>query len=877
MQFRVQDADLDSIPGTGIDGGREMLKETGSNKGKKVRGPPSRSRETPSKSPEIVIPDREIEIQRLSALVRDASSKAKIMEQALYEKDNQINVLSAQVQRMENKLSSMEKSIVWQMKVKIHDNVIDSLLPKGSKRRRTYADLLANARILFNDGWDEFQTRRKTLAEERSPRVPIIDTNPLQYDGKIPLDIEKGIIGKFISPVNGLNGLSFITATYRQKNCSLNLTIIDPHSNSIIRTSKRRNVSDSDYTNFIFKPIKDSKDRSFLFQLMPVDSRVALWYNPNVNLGALQLIVDGKKIGGCINFRAYSNLKIKDPYEIWYTKNEPSTLELKSRSDEAKMFLYRPKISIITPVYNVDERWLRLAILSVINQAYDNWELCIVDGGSTKPHISRVIKEYAKKDSRIKANYLTDNKGIAGNSNEALALATGEFISFLDHDDELSPFSLYEVVKLLNSQPNLDFIYSDEDKIGEDGRRFDYFFKPDWNPDLFLSCNYLCHLSVVRRSIIDKIDGFRYGYDGSQDYDLFLRAIENVDVKNIAHICKILYHWRTTSASTAAKPEAKPYAYAAAKKALADSLNRRNLKIEGVLDGLETGFYRIKYKISGNPKVSIIIPTRDKVDVLSRCIDSIIDKTEYKNYDIVIIDNNSQEKKTFKYYDGIKVTGNIRMMPYNQEFNFSAIINYAAGKVDSEYILLLNNDIEVISPEWLSSMLEHAQREEVGAVGAKLLYFNNTIQHAGVITGIIGNPAIAGHVHRYLPSSNAGYFGRTQLIQDVSAVTAACMLTKRSVFNEVGGLDEESLKIAFNDIDYCLKLRSKGYLVVFTPYALLYHHESLSRGHDYTLDRQKRFQEEVSYMRVKWGKILDNDPYYNPNLTRNREDFSLRI
>ena len=564
-------------------------------------------------------------------------------------------------------------------------------------------------------------------------------------------------------------------------------------------------------------------------------------------------------------------LKNRLLYKIYLRKEERYT------NNKIKLHLqqlrYRPKISIIMPTWNTDERWLRRAIESVLNQVYDNWELCIADGGSTKPHVRKILEEYAQKDKRIKVKFLPENLGIAGNSNEALKLATGEFVAFLDHDDELAPFALYEVVKLLNEKPDLDFIYSDEDKIDEKGRRKDPFFKPDYNPDMFLACNYICHLSVIRRSLVDKVGGFRLGYDGSQDYDLFLRVLEQTD--KIAHIPKILYHWRTVETSCASKPEAKTYAYEAAKKALADAMRRREIEIEGVYDGLWLGSYRIKYKIKGNPKVSIIIPTKDKVNVLKkRCIDSILNKTTYQNYEIVIVDNDSQEERTFEYYETIRDHPKIRILKYEGEpFNFSAINNYAVSRVNSEFVLFLNRNTEVITSEWLSAMLEHVQRKEVGAVGAKLLYSDNTIRHAGIILGV-GPYRIAGHSHEHMPNSFPGYFGGPHVIQNVSAISMDCMLTKKSLFEAVGGFDEVNLPTTFGDVDYCLKLRERGYLIVYTPYAVLYYYGP--KDYKCTSENRETFLKEVEFLRKKWKDFLNNDPYYNPNLTRDKADFSIR-
>lgn len=558
---------------------------------------------------------------------------------------------------------------------------------------------------------------------------------------------------------------------------------------------------------------------------------------------------------------------LKESYDTYIIKHT----DIKKMRNQLKSFKYKPQISIITPVYNVDEIWLEKAIYSVINQVYENWELCLVDDASTKMHIRKVLEKHAKHNYRIKVKYLKENLGISGASNEALSLATGEFIGLLDHDDELPINALFEVVKLLQEHPEADMIYSDENKIDINGKRSEPYFKPDWSPDLFLSNMYTCHFGVYRKKIIDEIGGFRKGYEGSQDYDLVLRFAERTD--KIYHIPKILYHWRKIPNSTAVRYEAKGYADTNARKALEDSLERRKINGEVLLGKFPSSF-RIKRDIIGTPRVSIIIPTKDHIDVLRKCIESIEKKTSYKNYEIIIIDNNSKDHQTIDYLETISKAPNIRTLKYEDSFNFSAINNFTARNSNGEYLLFLNNDTEVISDEWLSAMLEHSQRKEVGAVGGMLLYPNGTIQHAGVIIGLGG---VAGHSHKYIPKDNPGYMLRPHLVHNLSAVTAACMMLRKDVFEEVGGFDE-NLAVAFNDVDLCLKIREKGYLIVYTPYAELYHHESLSRGYEDNPEKQKRFLKEVKYIREKWKQVINKgDPYYNPNLTLEREDFSIRI
>ena len=561
-------------------------------------------------------------------------------------------------------------------------------------------------------------------------------------------------------------------------------------------------------------------------------------------------------------------------YQKWIKVNEPSNKTLIQLKENSQSFSYRPKISIITPVWNVDEKWFRLCIDSVINQIYDNWELCLVDGNSTKPHIKKVLSEYSRKDSRIIIQFSKENKGIAGNSQEALALATGEFIGLLDHDDELANFALFEVVRLLNKNSSLSYIYSDEDKINEKGVRKNPFFKPDWSPDMFYSINYLCHFSVIRARLLHKIGGFHEGYDGSQDYDLFLRVTENLPENQIAHIPKILYHWRMIPESASLSESAKPYVYNAAKKAIADSLKRKKIPIEGVLDGYWVGSFRVQYQIKTNPEVTIIIPTKDHVEFLKQCIDSIVEKTNNIKYKIYIIDNQSELKETEHYYQSLEKNQTIRVFRYNHSFNFSAMINCAVEQVTSPYLVFIHYDTEVITEEWLSAMLEHAQFDDVGAVGGLLVYPDNTIQHAGLI---IGNPHVAINSHNHIPYELFGYFGRARIIHNVSAVGAACMMMRTDLFNEIGKFDTD-LAVAYNDVDLCLRLRENGYRIIFTPYTQLYHYVSLNKGFGKFSKNEKKFEGETMIMRKRWGQVIEKgDPYYNINLTTEKEDFSIKL
>ncbi len=546
-------------------------------------------------------------------------------------------------------------------------------------------------------------------------------------------------------------------------------------------------------------------------------------------------------------------------------------LHIESGGREELEFDQLPKISIITPVYNVEEMYLKNCVTSVLQQSYPNWELCLVDDGSSAVHIKPLLDEFSARDSRIRIKILDRNHGIAGATNEAVALASGDYLTFLDNDDELAVNALMEVAKAVE-QYGADIYYSDEDIIDSDGHSTATHCKPDYSPDLLLSHNYITHLLVVRRSLFDTVGGLDTSLDGAQDFDMVLRLVELTD--KIVHIPKILYHWRSIATSTAADPEAKGYAGQAGKTALEEALERR--KIEGeVLSGNKKFYYRVRRKISGEPLVSIIIPFKDQSDYLRRCVNSILNITSYQNLEVIGVDNNSEERKTADLLDElVGIDSRISFIKYEGAFNYSAINNFAVEQARGEHIILMNNDIEVLNVGWLEALLEHSQRPDVGAVGAKLYYKNNTIQHAGVIIGIGG---FAGHSHRHFPRRSPGYFNRLYCIQNLSAVTAALLMVKKSTFFEVDGLDEENLGTALNDVDFCLKLREKGYLNVFTPYCEAYHYESVSRGYEDTPEKQQRFNKEVMCFQQRWAKILSTgDPYYNPQLTLEREDFSLK-
>lgn len=564
-------------------------------------------------------------------------------------------------------------------------------------------------------------------------------------------------------------------------------------------------------------------------------------------------------------FRSRQNtVSSPSDYQKFIEENELSAADLRRLRAELGGFEYKPLISILMPAYNVPEVWLRKAIKSVQSQIYPKWELCLVDDASTAPHVRSVLQEFAHEDSRIRVHFRPHNGGIVKASNACLKMARGAYVALMDSDDELAPDALYQNVKALQNG-RYDLLYSDEDKLELDGSRTEPYFKPDFDADLLFSNNYICHFSVIRRKAIEEIAGFREGTDGSQDYDLILRLTDKK--RQIYHIPRILYHWRKIPGSTAASIDAKPYAFEAAKKALTDALHRRGIRGE-VIDGLWKGSYRVRREIHGEPLISIIISFRDHLELLKACLDSIFAKTSWSNYEILLVNNGSELLQTREYMREIEHCPRVRLLHYDAPFNYSAIHNFAYPQAAGEYLVLLNADTVIIEPDWLQNMLEHAQRPEVGAVGAKLLYPNGTVQHAGVVVGVGG---AANHAFCHFRREEHGYFGLLNVVRQYSAVTAACLMIRKSVYDQVDGMDEENLAVSFNDVDLCLRLWEKGYRVIYTPYAEIFHHESVIRG------RNVNFNEEY-YLRNRHQWIYQQgDGHYNPNLSGERLDFSLRV
>lgn len=562
-------------------------------------------------------------------------------------------------------------------------------------------------------------------------------------------------------------------------------------------------------------------------------------------------------------------------YSEWIENVEFPTLPSKAViSKLLKNFEWKPLISVIVPTYNTDETYLRECIESVLLQSYPHWELCIADDASTHPSVFKVLKEYEGRDRRIKTVLRSKNGHISKASNAALALASGDFVALLDHDDTLAKDALLFVVEAINKNPIAEIVYTDEDKLDIDGNRFDPHFKSDWNPDLLYSQNYVSHLGVYKKTLVDQVGGFRAGYEGSQDYDLLLRCLPFVHCSSITHVSRVLYHWRMVEGSTALSSDQKNYTTDAGLKALKYHFSK-SVPIVKVSVGPAPNTYRVRWPLPKKlPLVSLIIPTRDRRALTEVAVRSILEKTTYKNFEIIIVDNGSTEIDALHFFELIQLQEKkVRVIKYDHPFNYSAINNFGVTHARGSIIGLVNNDIEIITADWLSEMVSNSLRPGIGCVGAKLYYSNDTIQHAGVICSLGG---VAGHSHKHFSRSHPGYFYRLLLPQNLSAVTAACLVVSRKIFEAVGGLDEENLKVAFNDVDFCLKVQAAGYLNVWTPYAELYHYESISRGAEDSPEKILRFQAEINFMKAKWKHELNLDKFYNINLTKDREDFSLR-
>ena len=575
----------------------------------------------------------------------------------------------------------------------------------------------------------------------------------------------------------------------------------------------------------------------------------------------------------------------QEQYEIWRNKNKYD-LEKQKNTE----FSYSPKISIVVPMYKTNMKFFEELINSLKNQTYSKWELCLADGS---PEKNKEFEKIIENNNKIKYKFLGKNEGISENTNEAIKMATGEYIGFLDHDDTLSENALYEIVNCLNKDKSVDFIYTDEDKLDQNYMYFDPYFKPDFSPETLECNNYITHFVVVKKDLIDKIGMLDSKYNGAQDFDFVLRATEKS--KKIVHIPKVLYHWRVHRESTAFLPDTKPYAFEAGKRAVEAHLNRIGKKANVEESQDVPGAYKINYEIVGNPNITIIIPNKDNIKLLKRCINSILKLTTYKNYEIFIIENNSIKNTTFKYYKKIAKNTKIKILNYNKntimdlngerkleldnnensklEFNYSSLINFGVKNSKSDFILQLNNDTLLLTPNWLEIFIGYAQNKEIGAVGARLYYPDKTIQHAGIILGING---IAGNALVNLPYGKHAYFGIEAITRNVSAVTGACLFCRRNLYEEVGFMDNKKFKVAFNDVDFCLKLLERGYRNIYNPYIELIHYESKTRGYEDSPEKIKRFEKETENFRKRWSKLLRNDPYYNPNLSRKTVNYDIK-
>ncbi len=580
-----------------------------------------------------------------------------------------------------------------------------------------------------------------------------------------------------------------------------------------------------------------------------------------------------KRIVVNLGFETTPKRQLDEDYQSWIqcfdTLNES---EIKQQSDDAKELEHQPLISILLPVYNTEERWLREVVESVISQTYSNWELCIADDKSPSSHVREILHTYASQDDRIKVVYREENGHISAATNSALEVATGDFCALLDHDDLLPVHSLYHVAVELNRHPEADLLFSDEDKIDSEGKRFDPYFKSDWNPDLFLSHNCISHLGVYRTCILKDISGFREDLYGSQDWDMALRFLLNTSPDRIRHIPRVLYHWRYLDSSTSKTIESKPYAVTAGKRAIEAYLSTTGKNAE-VTEGMWPGAYRVKYAAPLGAKASIIIPTRNQKAITQQCVESILNHTETPEFEILIVDNQSDDPETLQWFESLKTEPRVKVIRFDEPFNFSAINNFAASQVKGDVLVLLNNDVEVLDSEWLEELVSQATRDEVGVAGGWLLYPDHRVQHAGIVLGVCG---IAVEAFKFQLEWNIGHMGRAHLNQRYSAVTGACMAVRKEVWEKLKGMNDQELAVAYNDVDFCLRAkRDLGLATVWTPYAKLIHHESISRGYEETEEQKARIEKESDYMMNQWATEIERDPYYNPNLSKFDPQFNL--
>ncbi len=755
---------------------------------------------------------------------------------------------------IKNKIKETYMSFLLQVLTKFR-GLISKQLPLNTKRREIYDFAILNVQIFKREGLELFihQVKNQNFKNYiKSSEIPIFESKIGKSDGGISL--VKPLQGEFNFPANNLNKINIFTTISQKVNSKLKLQIVS-EKKMVIREStvKSDEIKNNEYTSFKFKPIKESKDRTFYFRLESVgESAASVPYEKTSEIKELTLFYDGENLNSKIGFQVFSDLGIQYEYDLWMLRNNLPATKKERYREEAQNFAYKPKISIIMPVYNVDEIWLEKAIDSVINQLYTNWELCIADDASTKPHIKSILEKYLKLDFRIKVKYLSNNLNISGASNEALLLATGEFIGLLDNDDELSVDALYEVVKVLNKKPDIDLIYSDEDKIDMKGNRCNPFFKPDWSPDVLFSVNYVCHFAVIRKTIVDEVGRFRIGFEGSQDYDLFLRVAEKTN--RIEHIPKILYHWRMIPGSTALNIFSKDKAQINGIKSLQDYLDRK--KIDGKAAAtINRTNYQVDYEIKGSLLVSIIIHFDDNVHV-KKCIHSIIKNTEESGYEILLMVPKKKEKQLSINFYPAKKHPDIKVLTYDESWTASVINNFAAEKASGDYLLFMNSRIETTNRNWLISLLKNAGREEIGCVCPKILNVDGTIKQAGIILGLNGEKY---DVFSGNPENNWTNFGLDTWSRDYLAVSGECLMINKKRFFQAGGFDKN--KDYGNDIDLCLRVYKKGFRNLCIGTVSVYQLGIGSRKDEISLTDVRRILEPYRTF------LETGDPYYNPNLS----------
>ncbi|MBR1842194.1 MAG: glycosyltransferase [Oscillospiraceae bacterium] len=792
------------------------------------------------------IDDKEVHIQNLSSMLEDIKKNISKLDDEVKEKNQELDAKSVSLEKAAMHTLELEKTVKEQMQLlqsqnKVLDEAKEQFVELG-KVIDIKKHQIEKQGIMLGDANNKAMKLEKTIAEKDQSIDGLNNELKALSEEKAATEQELSHYKEhYTAAINQREEL-------KRQNASLGRQLAEAqNAYAVISNAASWKMT---------KPIR---------ALLDLLKRIPLF----------ALMVKGLK---CLKDNGWSYTWRKIKYKLKHRNEYVSLAAMPLYSKEelekqrSEVFNKKVKFSIVVPLYNTPEKFLREMIQSVQDQTYADWELCMADGSDNEhKDVGRICKSYAKNDSRIKYKKLKKNLGISGNTNACLDMATGDYIALFDHDDLLHPAALHDVMQVICDK-DADFIYTDENTFHhtpEDA--FCPHFKPDFAPDSLRGLNYICHLTVFKASLLEKAGRFRPECDGSQDYDMVLRLTEQA--KHIVHIPKILYYWRAHPNSVAESVGAKPYVIEAAHKALSDHLKRVGLEGE-VEDTRVPTVYKINYKIKGTPLVSILIPNYEYKSVLETCLNSIYEKTTYPNFEVIVIENNSKSKEIFSYYKEIqRKWKNLRVVKWEKHFNYSAINNFGAKYANGEHLLLLNNDIEVISPDWIQEMLMFSQRSDVGAVGAMLYYPDDTIQHAGVILGIGG---VAGHSHKYFKRGDYGYMSRLCYAQNLSCVTAACVMIRKDVWEAVNGLDE-SFEVAFNDVDLCMRIRKAGYLVVWTPFAELYHYESKSRGIEDTPEKQKRFSGEVIRFQKRWSKELQKgDPYYNPNFTLDREDFSLR-